>query len=121
MDLHPSVGYKPRIPGELYRQPEIGACGLISFNLVWMARVSEVLPVFASDNAVDRAGQRWCGRSGCGWKSIMEFGVDKTRTEKQGRTIYKRYCRSCHAALMREERNKLRLWKPYPEYVIPLT
>lgn len=111
-----SVGSNPPVAGEIVRMPEIGAAGLIRGDLKWLAFVSELLPIFASDNVIDRKGQCWCGRKGCGWKAASEFSIDAVRTKKQGHIVYMRYCRKCRAAMMREQRKlQNKKWNPVPK------
>lgn len=109
MHLHPSVGKNPKIPGEISRPPEIGACGLISLNLFYMAKASEVHPVFPLDNAFDRSGQCWCAR--CGWKGSGEFYKDSTRSKQQAKTVFRRYCKECVKVDERNRRKERKKWK----------
>lgn len=104
MHLHPSVGDKPRIPGERYREPEVGACGLIRLDLFWMAKVSEVHPVFASDNAFNRTGQCWCSK--CGFKPMDDFALDKSLSAKRKKPVFQRLCRNCDRERKRVERER---------------
>lgn len=110
------MDYKKNTPtGYLYGNPpsritELIVLALLQYNPHWIAVIGEVYPTFPADNALNRAGQRYC--SSCGWQSILEFGEDKTRSKRQKKTVFKRYCRRCDARLKREarERRETTVW-----------
>lgn len=112
MNLSPRAGYNPPIAGEIPREPEIGAAGLIRQSAYWMAYVSEQLPVFSEDNVIDRSGQAWCSK--CGWQPRDAFCRDRPRSLKQGKPVLQRCCRVCEAKRLRELRaRQQKQWKRY--------
>lgn len=108
MNMPRRVGHNPPIAGEITREPEIGAAALIRCDLVWMARVSERLPVFSGDNLIDRSGQSWC--CGCGWQPHNAFNIDESRSRQQDREVFERRCRSCDAK-RKAAASKKKQWK----------
>jgi hypothetical protein len=110
MNMPRRVGQNPPIAGEIFRQPEVGAAGLIRCDLKWMSYVSEMLPVFSDENAPDRTGQAWC--SSCGWKPAEYFGPDKWMSRRTGTATVRRYCKDCDLKRKAEAKKEPeRTWK----------
>jgi len=109
LNMIPAVGYNPRVPGEIYREPEVRASGLIRCDARAIAFVNELRPVFPADNAIDRSNMCWCCQ--CGWKPKSAFGKDKCRSAKQGKAVLYRLCRGCDKERKRKESEVKRLWK----------
>lgn len=95
--------------GEIYRPPEVMTMQLLRNDPVAKAFISERFPVFPADNAIDRSMMLWCSK--CGWKYVSQFGRDKTRSDRQGRTVHQRLCRECDAKRKREAYQPKARWK----------